>query len=161
VYPGLTVVANIQKTYSVLVVDDSEDDRLFLRRAVAQFPRFKIVHELEDGVDAVAYLQAEGPYHDRRRYPLPDLVLLDLKMPLMTGYDVLRWLQSQCFPSIMVLVLSGSDLQQDVDISLALGAHGYWTKTASPEKQRLIALEIEALLDSRAAFVQHARVLEA
>ena len=140
---------NAHKNYSVLVVDDSEDDRFFLKKAIAQFPRFKILHELADGTDVVAYLTGNGQYGDRKTYPWPDLLLLDLKMPYMTGYEVLRWLKSQSFPSITVIVLSGSVLQQDVEASLALGAHGYWSKTANAEKQRLIATEIEVLLDGR------------
>jgi CheY-like chemotaxis protein len=93
----------------------------------------------------------KGKFSQRKTYPLPDLMLLDLKMPRMNGYEVLRWLGSQSFPGLTVIVLSGSALQEDVHTSLALGAHGYWTKTAQPEKQRLIAIEIEALLDGRAA----------
>jgi CheY-like chemotaxis protein len=146
-----------QNTYGVLVVDDSEDDRFFLRKAVAQFPRFKILHELTDGTDVVAYLTGKGQYGDRKTYPLPDLILLDLKMPYMTGYEVLRWLRSQSFPSITIIVLSGSVLQQDVEASLAMGAHGYWSKTANAEKQRLIATEIEALLDRRSISIDQLR----
>ena len=78
-----------------------------------------------------------------------DLILLDLKMPLMTGYEVLHWLRSHPFPSVLVIVLSGSVLMQDVEVSLALGAHGYWSKTADAAKQKRIADEIEALLDAR------------
>jgi CheY-like chemotaxis protein len=152
IFSGIFIIlsTNTKKTYSVVLVDDSEDDRFFLKKAIEQFPRFQLLHELCDGQEAVAYLTGKGEFSQRKKYPLPDLMLLDLKMPRMNGYEVLRWLGAQSFPALTVIVLSGSDLQEDVHTSLSLGAHGYWTKTAQPEKQRKIALEIEALLDGRA-----------
>jgi len=140
-----------RKSYSVLVVDDSENDRLLLKHVVAQFPRFEVLHELRDGLELVRYLGGEAPFADREKYPLPDLVLLDLKMPRMDGFDVLRWLKSRFLPSVKVVVLSGSTLADDVQASLALGAHGYWSKTGSVAQQRVIAAEIEALLDGLTA----------
>jgi CheY-like chemotaxis protein len=153
-WPGLIIFSagmNVKRIYNVLVVDDSEDDRFFLRRAIGQFPRFKLLHELTDGQEAIDYLAGQRQFNQRQTYPLPDLMMLDLKMPRISGYEVLRWLRSQVFPGLTVIVLSGSALQEDVQASLALGAHGYWSKTAVPAKQRLIALEIEALLDGRSA----------
>src|SRR5882757_6743743 len=100
------------------------------RRIIETFGvrRSKILHELENGRDVVAYLQGEFGYKDRKQYPLPDLILLDLKMPYMTGHEVLAWLRTNAFPTIIVIVLSSSILLQDVEASLAMGAHGYWSK---------------------------------
>jgi CheY-like chemotaxis protein len=140
-----------KKIYGVLVVDDSEDDRLSLRNTLEQFPRFKLVHELCDGEAAVDYLTGRDRYHERDACPLPDLVLLDLDMPGMGGFGFLRWLRTQSFPSLTVIVLSNSALPEVMLLSVALGAHGYWSKPASPEMRRLMLLEIETLLDGRAA----------
>lgn len=135
--------------YGVLIVDDSDDDRFFLRNAVDRLPRFTVAGEVRDGDEAIAYLAGQGEFGDRAKHPLPDLMLLDLKMPRKTGFDVLRWLRTQSFPRLTVVVLSGSPLHEDVGASLALGAHGYWTKTAELPRQKLIAEEIEELLDRR------------
>ena len=70
----------------VLVVDDSENDRFFIRRAIERFPRFQIVGELTDGEEAVEYLSGRGLFADRRKHPIPDLMVLDLKMPRRTGF---------------------------------------------------------------------------
>jgi len=133
--------------YTILIADDSDDDRFFLRKAIERFPRFKIIGEVTDGQEAISYLSGQADFADRRKYPLPDLLLLDLKMPRKNGFEVLQWLRTQSFPALLVVVLSGSSLPTDVEASLALGARGYWTKTAQPPRQNIIAKEIEALLD--------------
>jgi CheY-like chemotaxis protein len=143
-----TGAINMQR-YGVLIVDDSDDDRFFLRNVVDRLPRFSVAGEVRDGDEAIAYLTGQGGFGDRAKHPVPDLMLLDLKMPRKTGFEVLRWLRVQSFPNLTVVVLSGSPLQEDVGASLALGAHGYWTKTADLPRQNLIAQEIEALLDKR------------
>jgi CheY-like chemotaxis protein len=110
--------------HTVLIVDDSDDDRFFLRQVLQRFPRFILIGEVRDGEDAIAYLSGEAKFADRRKFPLPDLMLLDLKMPRKTGFEVLQWLRAQSFPGLTVVVLSSSPLAEDVGASLALGAHG-------------------------------------
>jgi CheY-like chemotaxis protein len=148
------------KIYSVVVVDDSYDDRFVLRRALERFPRFHLVAELEDGEDAIAYLSGKAALDKPTQHPLPDLMLLDLKMPKKTGFEVLNWLQSRSFLQLTVIVLSGSNLGEDIGASLALGAHGFWTKTADMKKQDAIAREIEALLDKRHSQVSKSGTIE-
>jgi len=138
-----------RQVYTVLLADDSEDDRFFLRKVIGRFPRFRVIGEATDGEETVAYLSGKSVFANRHTYPFPDLLLLDLKMPRKTGFEVLHWLRVQSFHSLTVVVLSSSPLQTDIDASLALGAHGYWTKTAHLETQNLIAQEIETLLDER------------
>lgn len=135
--------------YKVLIVDDSRDDRFILREMIGRFPRFSVVGEVEDGNAATTYLAGKEPFADRRRFPAPDLMLLDLNMPKKTGFDVLRWLQTEWYPRLTVIVLCGSDLAEDVGASLALGAHGFWTKAASPNRQMVIVKDIESLMDAR------------
>jgi CheY-like chemotaxis protein len=135
--------------YSVLVVDDSEPDRFILRRTLQRFPKFKLIAEVEDGEEAIGYLSGKAPFDDRHKNPLPDLMLLDLKMPRKSGFDVLHWLRGHPLPSLTVIILSSSPLAEDIGASLALGAHGYWTKAAAGERQVKIIQEIEELLDKR------------
>jgi len=67
-----------RKSYSVLIADDNEIDRFFLKRAISKgASRLNVVAEVGDGEDVVAYLQGRGIYSDRAQYPLPDLLILD------------------------------------------------------------------------------------
>jgi len=138
-----------KKTYGVLVVDDSEDDRFFLKKALARGHRFHVLAELENGEEAAEYLAGRGKFHRREAPPLPDLLILDLKMPRMNGYELLQWLQSHPVPHMTVVVLSGSNLEGDVEMSMKLGAHGFWTKTSIAEHQWPPLHDIEALMDKR------------
>ncbi len=65
----------------------------------------------------MAYLKGEGQYTDRQKFPFPDLLLLDLKMPGVDGFEVLRWLRTQSFPELVVIVLSGSERQEDMTLN--------------------------------------------
>jgi CheY-like chemotaxis protein len=88
-----------------------------------------ILHNVQDGDLALAYLNAEGPYADRATYPLPTLILLDLKMPRATGFEVLHWIrQHPQVGSIPVVVLSGSELQDDIRRAYDVGANSYLVK---------------------------------
>src|SRR5882762_7638608 len=94
--------------YLVLLAEDSEDDGLLLEMAFGQLDRLRLLPRMADGAQTISYLQGEGKYSDRRHYPLPDLLLLDLKMPGVDGFQVLEWLQANPIPNLAVAVLSGS-----------------------------------------------------
>jgi CheY-like chemotaxis protein len=122
------------------MADDSEDDRLLMRLAFQNHPEFVLVGEVEDGDGVIAYLTGSGEFADRKRYPLPDLLLLDLKMPHLDGFMVLKWLRNQIFPGLKVVVLSGDSREEDVARTSELGAHAYQLKAASKkERQKNIA----------------------
>ena len=112
-----------------LIVDDSEDDRFFLERELTKaLPRCSIVGIVRDGEAAVEYLNGAGRFADRALFPLPDVMLLDLKMPRMNGFDVLRWLRLQNLKQLTVIVVSSSFLREDIQTAKALGAHDYVIK---------------------------------
>jgi CheY-like chemotaxis protein len=137
-----------KEKYSVLVVDDCEDDRLFLRRAIQSCPKLYIVGELGDGEAAIAYLEGLKSFGNREKNPFPDAMLLDLKMPRKTGHEVLEWLRAQPFKDLFVAVISGSFLPEDIERSKALGANAYYKKNALKVEQEAMIREIAEMLDN-------------
>lgn len=117
---------------AILVADDSEEDSYLLRRAFLKIGCDIPLMFVKDGQEAMDYLSGEGEFEDRNAYPLPRLLLLDLKMPKMDGFDVLGWLQKQ--PKLKMLpvtVLTSSDQDKDVDRAYDLGANSYLVKPDS------------------------------
>src|SRR6516225_8524692 len=99
-----------------LLVEDDSGDALLIRRAFVQAKVLNPVQVVSSGEEAIAYLSGTGRYANRAEFPLPELVLLDLKMPGIDGFEVLRWIRAQ--PGIRgmrVVVLSGSDEMRDVN----------------------------------------------
>jgi CheY-like chemotaxis protein len=122
----------VSETSVILLVEDREDDVLLVRRG---FERAKLVNPLmvvRSGEEAITYLRGEGKYSNRSEYPLPDLILLDLKMPGLDGYDVLRWIRTQAhFRALRVIVLTSSEDIYDVDKAYGLGANSFLVKPSS------------------------------
>jgi len=141
-----------KKVYTVLLVDDSDDDRLFIRKALRKNPRFPVVGEVSDGESAISWLSGRGQFGNREKFPFPDVMFLDLKMPLVTGHEVLQWLRTQAFDGLSVVVVSGSFLPGDVERSRELGADAYFKKNALAEEQQAMIADIERLLDRAASF---------
>src|SRR6478672_2236577 len=82
-----------------------------------------------DGEEAVAYLTGQGEFSDRASYPLPHLVLLDLKLPKMDGFQVLQWIRTSAhLPGLRVVVLTSSDNIRDVNLAYSLGANSFLVK---------------------------------
>jgi two-component system response regulator len=123
------VAADKNKKYSVLLADDSEDDRFFIERALRYSSRLHLVGAVHDGAEAIKYLDGQGVYGDRQLWPFPDLFLLDLKMPLKNGFEVLEWLQLQDFPQFKVVVLTSSTLEQDIARVRSLGVEAFHSKS--------------------------------
>jgi CheY-like chemotaxis protein len=79
----------------ILLVEDLADDVLLIRRAFEKAKVINPIHVVPNGEEAISYLNGSGKYANRAEYPLPDLVLLDLKMPGIDGFEVLRWIRQQ------------------------------------------------------------------
>ncbi len=119
----------------ILLAEDDEDDILFIQRAYtkAHLPNELIV--TNDGYQVVDYLQGQPPYTDRKRYPLPALVLLDIKMRLMDGFEVLAWLQThRHLNGLPAVVLTSSTVAADMKRARELGARDYLVKPSDPQK---------------------------
>lgn len=137
--------------YRVLLADDSEDDRFLVARALKRSDALQLVHEVENGEHAVNYLRGADQFSDRELFPFPDLLLLDLKMPRMDGFDLLEWMRDNgCKPS-KVVVFSSSPLPQDVRRALELGADSYQLKPRHIEDLPVLIEKLQFLLRLRDA----------
>lgn len=114
---------------AILVVEDNPDDVLLLQRAFRKANLMNPVHVVSDGQAALDYLGGAPPYGDRAKYPMPALVLLDLKLPKRTGHEVLEWIRAQPgLRRVPVAVLTTSRESPDVNRAYDLGANSYLTK---------------------------------
>src|SRR5437899_6100021 len=114
----------------VLVAEDSDDDFLLLRKAFrwAGFKQHELIR-VRSGAAAITYLKGESPFEDRQRWPLPDLLLLDFKMPDGDGFDVLHFLAGvETQIRVPAVVLSGSHTPEDLYKSLEMGAAEFISK---------------------------------
>src|ERR1041385_9239329 len=113
----------------ILLVEENNDDAFLFERALRKAGLASTLHRTADGEEAINYLSGRGLFADRLRFPLPSLVFIDLKMPKISGFDLLAWIQNEIRPrSFSTIVLTGSDVPQDKSRATALGADHYWVK---------------------------------
>ncbi|MBA4138236.1 MAG: two-component system response regulator [Opitutus sp.] len=117
---------------TVLYVEDEADDVLFMQAAFRRIGLSALLHAVMDGQQAIAYLAGEGAFGDRSRHPLPAVVLLDLNLPVQSGFEVLAWIRRQPqFRQLPVIVFSSSGRTEDRHRAAELGATDYALKPAS------------------------------
>ena len=117
----------------VLVVDDNETDVLLLRRAFKKAGLNPWIIHVLDGEEALDYLKGQNNFTDRSYYPLPSLMLLDVKMPKRDGFDVIQLLTRDELEALTVVMFSSAFHQEDIEKAKALGAKDYLTKPTSFE----------------------------
>ena len=121
----------MNRSFPILLVEDDPDDVFFVQRA---FDSAHLKHPLfavGDGQEAINYLSGKGPYADHSVYPLPQLVLADLKMPRVSGFDLITWMRNDKHCKLVpIIILSSSALPADVNRAYALGANAYMVKPA-------------------------------
>ena len=116
----------------ILLVEDDENDVILVRKAIETGGAGHTVQAVTDGEQAIRYLQGIDEYADRERYPVPNVVLSDLKMPRMTGFELLRWLRANPKYSVIpTIIYSNSALESDVREAYRLGANSYIAKPPS------------------------------
>jgi CheY-like chemotaxis protein len=114
------------------LVEDDPDDVFIIQRAFRKANLVTSMEVVTDGEQAVHYLSGQGLYQDRERYPLPILMLLDLKLPRYSGFEVLSWVRNESdFKYLPVVVLTSSDQEVDIKRAYAVGANSYLTKPPS------------------------------
>lgn len=114
---------------AILLVEDNEDDVFLMKHALRTAGVMNPVFVVETGAQAVEYLSGTGPFQDRKKHPLPAIVFLDLKLPLMSGHEVLAWIRAQRqLEGLLVVVLTSSNEAADVRRCYSLGANSYLMK---------------------------------
>src|SRR6516162_682562 len=113
----------------ILLVEDREDDIFLVLRSFDRTGVTNPIQIVKNGEDAIAYLKGEGRFANRAEFPLPELVLLDLKLPGTDGFEVLRWIRMEPgLTGLRVVVLTSSEHIRDVNLAYALGANSYLVK---------------------------------
>ena len=113
----------------LLLVDDSKNDVLLMRVAFEKAGFTNELMTVEDGLEAISYMCGLGKYADRTHYPFPDLLLLDLNMPRMNGFETLEWIRNQPrMRRLPVCILTASSLHEDIERAYDLHASCYLVK---------------------------------
>jgi len=120
----------------ILLVEDDTNDTFFLRFAFEKAGIANPLHAVTDGQEAIDYFSGTGQWADRDAFPIPSLVLLDLKLPVKSGFEFLEWLRARPqFAAVVVLVLTSSSDQKDIEEAYRLGASSFVVKPLTVEKR--------------------------
>lgn len=124
----------------ILLIEDCEDDRILFGRALAGNGVPAALQTVNDGPQAINYLEANGKYADRSRYPFPHIIVCDLRMP-GDGFEFLAWRKKSGL-SVPVVILEGSGHKKDQDRARVLGCDFVYEKPTSIEGLAAIVKEI-------------------
>lgn len=114
---------------TILLAEDNEAHVILIKRSFVHARFVNPVQVVKDGAETIAYLSGAGPYADRKEFPFPSLLLLDLKMPNVDGFEVLEWIQREpMMRGLRIVVLTTSERIFDVKRAYELGASSFLTK---------------------------------
>jgi two-component system response regulator len=130
-------------TNTILQVEDDPNDVFLLQHAMKKAGVTNSIQVANDGREAINYLSGVGKFADRTLFPLPCLVLLDLKLPFVMGLDVLKWIRQQPGPATVVVLLSASGQESDIAAAYRLGANAYLVKPSEASKLQDMAKAIK------------------
>jgi CheY-like chemotaxis protein len=140
----MSVAESASGEVAILYIEDEPDDVWFMRAAFERCGLSVQLCTVSDGQQAIAYLAGEPPFHDRTRHPLPTVVLLDLNLPLRSGFEVLRWIRAQPgLQKLTVIVFSSSGRTEDRRKAAELGASHYTEKPTSGVQFREVANDLK------------------
>ena len=118
---------------TVLLVEDNPSDVFIVQRTFQKLKLQSSIQVASDGDEAIAYLSGTGKYSNREQFPLPTVILLDLKLPRRSGFEVLEWLKAQpILRRLPVVVLTSSKQPSDINQAYDQGANSYLVKTVNP-----------------------------
>jgi CheY-like chemotaxis protein len=114
---------------TILLAEDSPDDITLFMEVMAKSGLPNPVMVVRDGGEAIAYLKGDGEFADRGKYPLPGVLMLDLRMPKVSGFEVLKWIRDkEQFKNLLIIVLSHYGETDEISRAYDLGAHSFLTK---------------------------------
>jgi CheY-like chemotaxis protein len=117
---------------NILMIEDEEADAIMLRRAFDREGLDSAIQVVTDGREGVRYILGEGDYSAREKFPFPQVVFVDLNMPVMTGFEVLRWMKENgTYDILPTMVFSSSNRREDIEEAYRLGANAYLVKPNS------------------------------
>jgi CheY-like chemotaxis protein len=129
----------------VLIAEDRQEDIDILKLAFKRAHVDVKLRFVSDGEEAIRYFKGEGPFANRAEYPLPRLLLLDIKMPIKNGFEVLEWLRQQPgLRRLQVIIFSSSELPEDIDRACDLGANSYLVKPYKFDDLQLVARALDS-----------------
>jgi CheY-like chemotaxis protein len=129
--------------HTILLVEDDPNEIFLTRRAFRKANINVSLQVIDDGDSAIAYLAGTEKYADRELYPLPKLILLDLKLPCRSGHEILAWLRQHPQLKILpVVIFTSSREPGDVNLAYELGANSYLVK---PSGLRALSKMVETL----------------
>ncbi|MBA4149077.1 MAG: response regulator [Verrucomicrobia bacterium] len=123
----------------ILHIEDEEDDVFLFQRAISKAGSPVSIHVATDGQKAIDYFQATGDFSHRDRSLMPSVILLDLKLPHLSGFEVLKWIRQEAGLCIPVVVLSSSENEEDIAAAYEFGANAYLVKPSDTAHFREIA----------------------
>ena len=124
----------MRKTETILVAEDDTSDAFFLKRAFAEVGIPTKLQFVRDGQEVLEYLLGQGQFANRLAHPGPDLLLMDLKMPRLDGFEVLDWVRQQpLLKRLPIIIFSSSAQNEDINRAYDLGANSYLVKPHSNE----------------------------
>lgn len=124
-----------QEPINILLVEDNPDHAELLRRLFQSYLVKNVFCHVEDGEQAIAYLNREGKYADAQRYPYPDLILLDLRLPRVDGFQVLEHIKtSPRHRHLVVVILTSSRDERDIQRAYQGYANSYLVKPINPNE---------------------------
>jgi len=124
----------------MLLVEDSEEDAFLFMKTLGRSGLGNPLRRVEDGPDALAYLEGQSPFADRTLFPTPSILLLDLRLPKLDGWELLQIIRSRReFANLLVVVLTGSLRVEDICRAHGMGANSYLNKPCRPEDLQNLA----------------------
>src|SRR5438132_7755131 len=122
-------MTTLHRRQNILLVENDEEDILLVKNAVKAAKIDQIVFRVRSGEDAVAYLSGQGKYASKKDLPLPSLILLDLNLPGMSGFELIKWIRGQSdLALIRIVVFTAYQRISDINEAYDLGANSYILK---------------------------------
>lgn len=116
----------------ILLVEDDPDAVLLMKKAFTAAAISNPLRTVKDGEELIAYLSGTAPFDNRQAHPAPVMILLDLKLPRKSGFELLEWIRKNAKLSrLVIVVLTSSRESKDISKAYALGANSYLVKPTS------------------------------